>query len=176
MKIKQIILTTSLIAGLVGCSTNQAPVQAPVAEPVVEVPVQAQAPVQQAKVNNAVFFGFDKYDVQENYFNVVNQNANYLSSNPAKVQIQGNTDDIGSVEYNLSLGQKRADAVKKALIASGASSDKIETTSNGKLKPVMNNDTEDNRAFNRRADIMYKQDAPNFVSSDEVNHLPMINQ
>ena len=85
--------------------------------------VVASAPVSD-NVNihnhNSVYYGFNKYDIQDPYKAIVEANAAYIRSNKsAAVQVQGNTDDIGSVEYNLALGQKRADSVKKALIASG---------------------------------------------------------
>lgn len=176
MKIKKIIIATTALVGLIGCSSNKAPIEAPIEAPIASAPV-ASAPVQTQTVsnNNASFFEFDKYNIQNDYFHIVSDNANYLASNPqAKAQIQGNTDDIGSVEYNLSLGQKRADAVKKALIADGVSSSQIEATSNGKLKPVMSNDADDGRAFNRRADIYIQGTQPDWYSVND--GLPMQNR
>lgn len=173
MKFKKIIIVSTALLGLIGCSSNQAPIQAPVAS----APVASQPQAKQiVSNNNATFFEFDKYNVKDDYFNIINDNSNYLASNPnAKVKVEGNTDDIGSVEYNLSLGQKRADAVKKALIANGASVTQIEATSNGKLKPVLSNDSDDGRAFNRRADIIYQGGTqPNWYS--ETNGLPMQNR
>lgn len=160
------------IAGstLVACSSNKAPVEAPVASAPVVAP--ASAPV--TSNHNAVYFAFNKYDVQDQYAGVVKANADYLAANAqAKVQVQGNTDDIGSVEYNLSLGQKRADAVKKALIASGANKAQIEATSNGKLHPKYDNNTSEARAMNRRADVIYTTDQPKGYSTD-ANGLPMV--
>lgn len=159
-------LLAILIAGssVVACSSNKAPVQAPVTPAPVEAPAPAApaAPVDSTSGdNNSVYFGFDKYDIQDQYAGVVKANADYLAANPkAKVQVQGNTDDIGSVEYNLSLGQKRSDAVKKSLIASGAAKSQVEATSNGKLHAKFDNDTEENRALNRRADVLYKNEQP----------------
>lgn len=150
-------LLAILIAGsaVVACSSNQAPVQAPVVAPQVQAQATADTPAAVAGNDKSVYFGFDKYDIQDQYAAVVKTNADELAANKdAKVKVEGNTDDIGSVEYNLSLGQKRADAVKKALIASGASKAQIEATSNGKLHPKYDNDTEANRALNRRADIV----------------------
>lgn len=173
MKNKKIIIITVALLGLVGCSSNKAPIQAPVAsEPVASEPI---AQTQNAKNNNATFFEFNKYNIQSQYYNIVSQNAQYLALNPqAKTKIEGNTDDIGSVEYNLALGQKRSDSVKKALIADGVSPNQIEATSNGKLKPVLSNDNDDGRAFNRRADIFYQGQQPDWYSID--NGLPMENK
>lgn len=167
-------LLALVIAGsaLVACSSNKAPVEAPVASAPVAAPVVASAPV--VTNHNSVYFAFNKYDIQEQYSDIVKANGSFLAANPkANVQVQGNTDDIGSVEYNLSLGQKRADAVKKALIATGASKAQVEATSNGKLKPKYDNNTSEARAMNRRADIMYKADQPAGYSTDS-NGLPMV--
>lgn len=166
-------LLALVIAGsaLVACSSNKAPVEAPVASAPVEAPV-ASAPV--VSNHNSVYFAFNKYDIKDDYAGVVKANGSYLAANAAaKVQVQGNTDDIGSVEYNLSLGQKRADAVKKALIATGANKAQVEATSNGKLKAKYANDTSEARAMNRRADITYKAAQPAGYSDDS-NGLPMV--
>lgn len=110
---------------------------------------------------NAVYFDVDKYDVGSQYDAVINYNANYLAGKTAAhIRIEGNTDDSGSVEYNLALGQRRADSVKKALISKGAGSGQIEATSNGKLMPKFSNDTMDGKAQNRRSDIVYTSQAP----------------
>ncbi len=123
---------------------------------------------------NAVYFEFNKYDVQDQYGAIVDQNAHYLVANmEAAIQVKGNTDDIGSVEYNLALGQRRADAVKKALILAGAKHGQVEAVSNGKLKPVFANDNDANRALNRRADITYKGDAPKSYKLD-TNDIPLV--
>lgn len=167
--LKQLLVVLVAAGALAACSSTKPPVASePVAsEPVVEAP----APV----VNhNAAYFAFNKYDVKEGYNGVVTANATYLAANAnAKVQVQGNTDDVGSVEYNLSLGQKRANAVKKALIAAGAKKGQVEAISNGKLKAKFANDTDASRAMNRRADIVYKADAPKGYSEDN-NGLPVV--
>ncbi len=126
------------------------------------------------KLYNSVYFGFNQYDIKDDYTGLIKANSDYLTTNSnAKVQVQGNTDDIGSVEYNLSLGQKRADAVKQALIAGGANPNQVEAISNGKLKPRYSNDTDDSRALNRRSDIMYTTGQPSGYSQDS-NGLPMV--
>lgn len=167
-------LLTLLVAGsaLVACSSNKAPVAAPVASEPVAAPVEASAPV--VSNHNSVYFAFNKYDIQDQYAGIVKANADYLAANTAaKTQVQGSTDDIGSVEYNLSLGQKRADAVKKALIAAGANKSQIEATSNGKLNPKYDNNSSEARAMNRRADISYKADQPKGYSADDKG-LPVV--
>ena len=171
--LKQLLVAAIVSSAVVACSSTKEPVASePVAsEPVVE-PVVEAAPV----VNhNAVYFGFNQYDVKEEYNGIVTANANHLAATAgAKVQLQGNTDDIGSVEYNLALGQKRADAVKKALVASGVNKGQIEAVSHGKLKAKFANDTDEGRAMNRRVDVVYTAEAPKGYSDDE-NGLPVVN-
>lgn len=128
---------------------------------------------------NSVHFGFDQYNVGDDAQEIIDLNSGYLANNKeAKVKIEGNTDDTGSVEYNLALGQRRADAVRKALIAAGANGNQIETVSNGKLKNVFPNDTEENKQQNRRADIYYSNNNLQIegYSVAEENKIPYINK
>lgn len=131
-------------------------------------------PVVAASNHNATYFAFDKYNIEDEYQQgIIKANGNYLAANPdAMVQVQGNTDAIGSVEYNLALGQRRANAVKKALIAQGANNSQIEAISNGKLKAKYSNDTAEDRAKNRRSDIMYKTNEPKGYSNND--DMPMV--
>lgn len=104
----------------------------------------------------SVYFGFDQYDVQSAYTSQIRAHAKFIASEPkARVLIQGNTDDRGSREYNLALGQQRADAVKKQLILMGAPESQIESVSLGKEKPKALGDNESAWAENRRADMLY---------------------
>ncbi len=166
------------IAGsaLVACSSNQAPAMAsaPVASEPVAAPEHMDTSAPVAANNNSVYFAFNKYSINEDYAALIKSNATVLAGNPqAKVQVEGNTDDVGSVEYNLSLGQRRADAVKKALIADGAGKGQIEATSNGKLKHKFDNSTVEGRAMDRRSDIIYKDGQPAGYSTDS-NGLPLV--
>lgn len=171
--LKQLLMVVVAASALAACSSTKAPAAS---EPVASAPV-ASEPVAvvdtpQVSNHNAVYFAFNKYDVKDG--GIVGANANYLEANvDAKVQVHGHTDDIGSVEYNLALGQKRADAVKKALIVAGAHKGQIEAVSNGKLNPTYANDTDASRAMNRRADINYKAGAPKGYSLDN-NSLPVV--
>ena len=177
--LKKILAAAIVSAAVVACSSTKPPEPAPEPAPapapapvIASAPVVASAPV--ISNHNAVYFAFNKYDIQDGYTGIVKANSDYLTASaPAKVQVQGNTDDIGSVEYNLALGQKRADAVKKALIAGGAKPAQVEAISNGKLKPKYPNDTDASRAQNRRADIDYTADQPKGYSQDS-NGLPMV--
>lgn len=104
----------------------------------------------------SVFFDYDQYDVKGEYKNQLQAHAKFIASEPnARVLIQGNTDDRGSREYNLALGQRRADAVKKQLVLMGAPESQIESVSLGKEKPKAVGDNEAAWAENRRADMLY---------------------
>jgi peptidoglycan-associated lipoprotein len=82
--------------------------------------------------------------------------ASFLKANPKqKIIIQGNTDERGTAEYNLALGQRRSDAVRKSLNLMGVSENQMEAVSFGKEKPKAEGDNEAAWAENRRADIVY---------------------
>lgn len=102
------------------------------------------------------YFDLDSYTIKNDQRDLVTAHAKFMTKNPQfKVLIQGNTDERGSREYNLSLGQKRADALKKALVLLGVSESQIETVSLGKEKPRNEGHDESAWAENRRADILY---------------------
>jgi len=104
----------------------------------------------------SVYFGFDEYTVQTKYQKMLSAHASYLKANPKqKIIIQGNTDERGTTEYNLALGQRRSDAVRKSLNLMGVSDEQIEAVSFGKEKPKAEGDTEAAWTENRRADIVY---------------------
>lgn len=104
----------------------------------------------------SIYFDYDKYDIKPEFKELVSAHAKYLSSHKeAKVLIQGNTDERGSREYNLALGQKRADAVKKGLVLVGAKEEQVESVSLGEEKPKADGHDEAAWAQNRRGDILY---------------------
>jgi peptidoglycan-associated lipoprotein len=104
----------------------------------------------------SVYFGFDEYTVQTKYQKMLSAHASYLKGNPTqKIIIQGNTDERGTAEYNLALGQRRSDAVRKSLNLMGVSDNQMEAVSFGKEKPKSEGDNEAAWAENRRADIIY---------------------
>ena len=105
----------------------------------------------------SVYFDFDSYVVKSEYQSVVDAHARYLNSHGnRKVIIQGNTDDRGGSEYNLALGQKRAEAVRKAMSLMGVPDSQMEAVSFGKEKPKALGNNEAAWAENRRADIVYQ--------------------
>ena len=103
-----------------------------------------------------IFFEYDKFEIKPEYKGLVEAHAKYLRENPsAKMLIQGNADERGSREYNVGLGQRRSDTVKRALILLGAKDGQIESVSLGEEKPVCNDHTEACWAKNRRDDMLY---------------------
>jgi peptidoglycan-associated lipoprotein len=106
--------------------------------------------------NRSVYFDFDSYVVKDEFAPVVQANSKFLASKrDRKVTIQGNTDERGTAEYNLALGQKRAEAVRKSLAALGVPDSQMEAVSLGKEKPKATGHDESAWAQNRRADIVY---------------------
>lgn len=104
----------------------------------------------------SVYFDYDKFDVKAEYKDLVAAHAKFLSNNRQfKMLVQGNTDERGSREYNLALGQKRADAVKRMLTLLGAREDQVEAVSLGEEKPKNEGQNEAAWAENRRGDMLY---------------------
>jgi len=109
-----------------------------------------------ALANRSVYFDFDSYVIKDEGKPVLTAHGKYLiGKKDRKILIQGNTDERGTSEYNLALGQKRAEAVRKALSALGVSDGQMEATSLGKEKPKAPGHDEASWAQNRRADIVY---------------------
>lgn len=104
----------------------------------------------------SVFFDYDSYVVRGDGRAVVESHAGYLVKNPGRrIIIQGNTDERGGTEYNLALGQKRAEAVRKSLTVLGVPDSQMEAVSLGENKPVATGTDEAAWTKNRRADIVY---------------------
>jgi peptidoglycan-associated lipoprotein len=103
-----------------------------------------------------IYFDFDTYVVKDEYKPLVEAHARYLQANRnARMTIQGHADERGSREYNIALGQRRADAVKKMMLLYGAGEVQIETVSFGKEKPRVEGHDEGAWAQNRRDEIVY---------------------
>lgn len=104
----------------------------------------------------SVYFDFDKYVVKPEADKLVEMHGRYLATHPeVSIKIEGNTDERGGSEYNLALGQKRAEAVQKALTVFGAKESQMEAVSFGKEKPKALGNNEAAYAQNRRADLAY---------------------
>jgi peptidoglycan-associated lipoprotein len=105
---------------------------------------------------NSVYFDYDSYIIRSDARSVIEAHARLLSQQPVrKVTIQGNADERGSREYNLALGQKRAEAVRRAMKLQGANDVQIEAVSLGKEHPRCTASTEECYAQNRRGDFVY---------------------
>ena len=104
-----------------------------------------------------VYFDFDSYVVKDEYRPLIDRFAKSLAGDRAKrLQVEGHTDDQGGREYNLALGQKRAEAVAKSLALLGAASTQVEAVSFGKERPAATGSDDDARAKNRRAELNYR--------------------
>ena len=105
----------------------------------------------------SIFFDYDSNLVKDEFKPVVTAHARYLQQHPAaKMKIEGNADDRGSREYNLALGQRRADAVRQMMQLLGAKAEQVETVSFGEEKPRCSDGTESCWSQNRRGDIVYQ--------------------
>ena len=172
---KKLLIPALLSALLVGCSTtplpedsNGAPVESRSGSTTGVAPVTAggldasglprELTDPKSKLSQrSIYFDLDSYEVKGEYKDLVAAHAKYLVANKGfKVLLQGNTDERGSREYNLSLGQKRAEAVKRSLTLLGVKEDQIESVSLGEEKPKNAGHDESAWAENRRADILYR--------------------
>lgn len=109
-----------------------------------------------AKLRTVFYFDFDQSVVKQEGFADLEGHAKYLANNPsATVRLEGHADERGTREYNIALGEARANAVARLLMVNGASSSQIETISYGEEKPAMLGHTESEWALNRRVELSY---------------------
>ncbi|WP_239061805.1 peptidoglycan-associated lipoprotein Pal, partial [Ideonella livida] len=114
-------------------------------------------PASRISVERSVYFDFDKFDIKPEFNGLVELHGRYLASNPSlAIKVEGNADERGSKEYNLALGQKRAESVVRALKSFGAGDKQMEAISWGEEKPVATGGNEAAWGKNRRADVVYK--------------------
>jgi peptidoglycan-associated lipoprotein len=115
------------------------------------------APAGPANIEKIVYFDYDSFIIKPEFQTTIEAHAQYLKSNSrAKISLEGHTDERGGREYNLALGQKRADAVRQSLTLLGVSTSQIETVSFGEEKPAVQGADESAFAKNRRAEFFYK--------------------
>jgi peptidoglycan-associated lipoprotein len=178
---RKLLVSIALINLLAACATQQTQAPAPAVEakpaPAVEAPkpvAAAPASASSAAVSapavavdplndpksmlakRSVYYPFDVYVVQDEDKPTVQAHAGYLSTHSArKVRLEGNCDERGSNEYNLALGQRRADGVKKMLLVGGVGEGQVVTVSYGEEKPKGAGHNETAWAQNRRTDINY---------------------
>jgi peptidoglycan-associated lipoprotein len=177
MKVPEFILVVCASGLVAACSSApkadlpssaaaRAPVQAPAARqpaPAAMAAAVAPPPLPEyldprnpISTERSVYFGFDDATVRKDDFALIERQAKYLASHPRlKVAVEGNTDEQGSAEYNLALGQKRAEAVVRAMKVYGAADSQMEATSWGREKPRAGGHDETAWAQNRRADVVY---------------------
>lgn len=168
LNILAVILSSAVL--LSACSSVKLDDKAPIAESTGATPADARTvgtvttgsadPLndpQGVLAKRSVYFDYDSYTVKDQFKPVVEAHAHYLTTHKArKVLIQGNTDERGGAEYNLALGQKRAEAVRRALSLLGVPDSQMEAVSFGKEKPKALGSDEASWAENRRADIVYQ--------------------
>ena len=175
---KLLIISVVLVNLLVACASEKpkapeaaAPVPAPVEAAPAPAPVTETAPapapahvVQVDPLNDptsvlakrSFYYPLDVSAVQDADKPIVAAHAKYLSEHPdRKVRVEGNADERGSNEYNLALGQRRADGVKQMLVLGGAKASQVETVSYGEEKPKATGHDEASWSQNRRSDIKY---------------------
>ena len=105
----------------------------------------------------SVYYEYDKAEIKADDAKLIDAHSQYLRQHPeVKVKVEGNADERGSAEYNLALGQRRADAVMKRMTILGVPGDRIETVSFGKEKPKIKGHDESSWSQNRRSDIVYR--------------------
>lgn len=170
---KNLLLSALMVSFLAACASQDVKEQPKAA---VEDKTVAKAPAAETKSagesavaanplkdpNNilskrSVYFDFDKSVVKDEFKPMVEAHAKYLQAHgDAKMTVQGNTDERGSREYNIGLGQRRADAVKKVMNVLGVADKQVETVSFGEEKPRKDCHEESCWQENRRADIVYQ--------------------
>ncbi|TDR80377.1 peptidoglycan-associated lipoprotein Pal [Paludibacterium purpuratum] len=169
MNWKQLLIGTAAASLLAACSSTKPP---ETTAPVASQPTTAVAPTTSSEqsqtaldplhdpnsplAQRSVYFDFDSSVVKEDYKGLIGTHADYLKANGNhKITIQGNTDARGSREYNLALGQRRAESVKKSMEVLGVADKQLEAVSFGKEKPKATGTSDADYAENRRADIVY---------------------
>ena len=104
----------------------------------------------------SIYYMFDSFEIQAEYKPILEAHSKFLVDNPSfRVRIEGNCDDRGSREYNLALGQSRAEQIRKSMLLLGVSAEQIEVVSFGAERPVAYGFDEASRAKNRRSDLVY---------------------
>jgi len=167
----------AIAALLASCASSTPPATEPAAQPgtreaparQAQPPVAKPAPQAAARGNplndpnnilskRSVYYDFDKSDIKPEFNALVEAHARYLRDNAgARMTIEGNCDERGSREYNVALGQRRSEGVKKAMMLLGAREQQIESVSFGEEKPKASGHDESAWSQNRRSDIVYSR-------------------
>ena len=163
---KKALFSALTVALLYGCASTPVETEKPAAsgaEPAQGLPVSpplAARPGQPAAQidlsKRSVFYDYDKYDIKDEYRPVLQAHGKYLAENRGKkMLVQGNCDERGSREYNIALGQRRAESVKRMLVLMGATEAQVEPVSLGEEKPRCSDHSEGCWSQNRRSDMLY---------------------
>lgn len=123
---------------------------------VAPVVVDGKGGAADAGLANVIYFDFDSFVVKDEFKPVVEGNGKALSASGKKAAVEGHADERGSKEYNLALGQKRAEAVVKSLTLVGVKAEQLEAVSFGEEKPAAAGSTEEAWAKNRRVELRTK--------------------
>lgn len=166
-KIAALALLSTAVAVTTGCATKRATsevVVAPLGIPSGQVGYTGAVLVDNSNaiisaadnLQAVVYFAFDSSEITSQAAGILNQHANLLSSNPsASVLIAGNTDERGSREYNIALGERRAQSASAYLASQGVAANNIRVISYGEERPAATGNTEEAYALNRRAELSY---------------------
>lgn len=118
---------------------------------------QAERAKQALLEKSTFYFEFDQSSIKEDDQSILRAHAEYLANTPsASVVVEGNTDERGTVEYNLALGERRAAEIRRFLLANGAAAEQVETVSYGEERPAVTGTDDSAYAQNRRAVIVYQ--------------------
>jgi len=160
------VLTVFSFAFLQGCSTT--PEEEPEPPAPVESPAPAPAPAAEpARTDLPTFlanmrtvnFAYNRSDISKDFQDLITAHGRFLAGNRQfKVVVEGHTDERGSNEYNLALGQRRADAVRQMLLSLGAQASQVRAVSFGEEKPIANGSNEAAWSQNRRAVLSYERE------------------
>jgi len=126
------------------------------------VPVDPNSVSGRAPVERIIYFDFDTSEIRSEYLDVIVQHGRYLAQNPdGRVRLEGHTDERGTREYNIALGERRAKSIARMLQLQGVSSAQVRDVSYGEELPVDENHTPGAWAKNRRVQIIYETTVPN---------------
>lgn len=174
---QRVFLAVALAAALAGCASGVKLDEAPVEDRTGQAAMPgtgggtgSQSQVQQVQtdpmansqggptnVARVVYFDYDSYTIKPEFQSVIEAHARYLKQNGARhIVIEGHTDERGGREYNLALGQRRSEAVRRALELLGVRDAQVEAVSFGKEKPAQQGADESSWSRNRRAEIAYR--------------------
>jgi peptidoglycan-associated lipoprotein len=149
------IATTEAPAAAPAAPTTQTMEVAPKAAEVQAIPAHLD-PNSAISKQKSVYFDFDIFTIKSEFNSMLELHAGYLKAHPElQVKLEGNADERGGREYNLSLGQKRSESVKRALVTLGARDAQLEAVSFGEEKPKATGHDEASWAENRRVDFVY---------------------